>query len=165
MTLAFHDVPFDQHPALYRELGELGYDDFWTYEVGGIDAFTPLALAAVAVPGARLGTAIVPAFTRGPALVAMQAATIANLAPGALSLGIGTSSNVIVRAWNGIPFERPLARVRDLVRFLRAALAGEKVTADYETFSVEGFRLENPPAEPPPVLVGRFVSQSRPELQ
>jgi probable F420-dependent oxidoreductase len=153
MTLAFPDVPFHEHPGLYAELGALGYDDLWTYEVGGVDAFTPLALAAVAAPSARLGTAIVPAFTRGPALIAMQAATLANLAPGRFSLGIGTSSNVIVRSWNGIPFERPVGRTRDLLRFLRPALAGEKVTLELDTFAVSGFRLENPPAEPPPVLV------------
>jgi alkanesulfonate monooxygenase SsuD/methylene tetrahydromethanopterin reductase-like flavin-dependent oxidoreductase (luciferase family) len=66
---------------------------------------------------------------------------------------------VIVEGWNGIPFEKPLARVRDTVRFLRAALAGERVTESYETFSVRGFRLENPPAEPPPIIVAALRSR------
>jgi probable F420-dependent oxidoreductase len=66
---------------------------------------------------------------------------------------VGTSSNVIVEGWNGIPFEQPYQRTRDMVRFLRQALTGEKVSADYETFSVRGFKLGVVPPEPVPILV------------
>jgi probable F420-dependent oxidoreductase len=68
-------------------------------------------------------------------------------------MGIGTSSDVIVERWNGIPFEKPYQRVRDTVRFLRKALAGEKVDEEYETFRVRGFRLSRPLAQQPPILV------------
>jgi probable F420-dependent oxidoreductase len=68
-------------------------------------------------------------------------------------LGIGSSSNVIVESWNGVPFEAPLARTRDLLRFLRPALAGERVSEKFQTFAVNGFRLENAPLHPPPILV------------
>src|SRR6201999_4473348 len=68
-------------------------------------------------------------------------------------LGIGTSSDDIVERWKGMAFEQPYQRVRDTLRFLRAALAGEKVTETYETFNVTGFRLGRPPAQVPPLLV------------
>ncbi|MGH3274773.1 MAG: LLM class flavin-dependent oxidoreductase, partial [Streptosporangiaceae bacterium] len=58
-------------------------------------------------------------------------------------------SQVAVEQWNGIPFEKPYQRSRDMLRFLRAALAGEKVSQDYETFSVHGLRLDPPPQVPP----------------
>ena len=74
-------------------------------------------------------------------------------APGRFALGIGTSSNVIVERWNGMTFDKPYQRVRDTIRFLRAALAGEKVTENYETFAVNGFRLGIPVPEQPPILV------------
>ena len=48
---------------------------------------------------------------------------------------------------------RDSQRTRDTVRFLRAALSGEKVDAEYETFTVKGFRLARPPAVVPPILV------------
>jgi probable F420-dependent oxidoreductase len=80
-------------------------------------------------------------------------ATLGAAAPGRFVLGIGTSSDVIVSRWNGIPFEEPYKRVRDMVRFLRSALAGEKVTHDYDTFSVKGFRLGILPPEPVPILI------------
>ena len=89
----------------------------------------------------QLGTAVVPVYTRGPGLLAMQAATMAELAPGRFALGVGSSSDVIVERWNATPFTEPYKRVRDTVRFLRQALTGEKVDAEYETFTVRGFRL------------------------
>ena len=72
-------------------------------------------------------------------------ATLGALAPGKFVLGIGTSSQVAVEQWNGIPFEKPYQRSRDMLQFLREALAGGKVTREYETFSVNGFRLDPAP--------------------
>jgi probable F420-dependent oxidoreductase len=71
----------------------------------------------------------------------------------AFTLGIGASSPAVVEQWNGIPFELPLQRVRDLLRFLRDALAGQKVTQDYASFRISGFRLDRAPGNPPPVYV------------
>ena len=68
-------------------------------------------------------------------------------------LGIGSSSNVIVERWNGIPFEKPFQQTRDMVRFLKAALGGEKVTETYDTFDIKGFRLGLVPEQPVPILV------------
>lgn len=155
MTVPFEGFPLREQLSMFASLTTGGgYTDLWTSEVGGIDAFTPL-VAAAASPGstARLGTAIVPAFTRGPATIAMQAASLCELAPGRVALGIGSSSNVIVESWNGIPFEQPLARTRDLLRFLRGALAGERVTMATPSFDVSGFRLEVVPEQAPPILV------------
>jgi probable F420-dependent oxidoreductase len=135
-----------------RELADLGYTDVWSSEGPGYDAFTPLALASQWAPGLRLGTAICSVYTRGPALLASCAASLAAAAPGRLVLGIGASSDVIVQGWNGIPFEKPYARVRDTLRFLRRALAGEKVEERYETFAVRGFRLGVPVDPPPPLM-------------
>lgn len=154
MTIPFEETPATEWADVYRELADLGYTDLWSSEVAGWDAFTPLAVAAVVAPSLRLGTAIVPAFTRGPALVAQSAATLAALAPGRFVLGLGSSSDVIVGRWNGVPFERPLARTRDMVRFVRQALTGEKVSMELGTFSVDGFRLELVPEVTPPIVVG-----------
>ncbi len=74
-------------------------------------------------------------------------------APGRFTLGIGSSSNVIVERWNAMTFDKPYQRVRDTIRFLRAALSGEKVTEEYETFAVNGFRLGIAVPEQPPILV------------
>jgi hypothetical protein len=141
MTIPLDGIPLGEQRDFIAELSDIGYTDLWTAEAGGTDGFTPLALASQWAPAARLGCAIFPAYTRGPALLAMSVASLCQAAPGRFVMGIGSSSNVIVENWNGIPFEKPYQRVRDTVRFLRRALSGEKVSEDYETFSVKSFRL------------------------
>jgi probable F420-dependent oxidoreductase len=145
--------PLHTHRDRLAELADLGYTDIWSAEADGADAFTPLALAAAWEPRLRLGTAIVPAFTRAPACFAQCVATLADAAPGRFAIGIGSSSNVIVERWNGVPFEQPYKKVRDIVRFLRDALGGEKVTKQYDTFEVQGFRLGIRPEQTPPILI------------
>ena len=153
ITIPFDRVPLHAQREWVEELVDLGYSDVWSAETDGTDAFTPLALASVWAPTLRLGTAIVPVFTRGPAVIAQSAAAMALAAPGRFVLGIGTSSNVIVSGWNGIAFDEPYKRMRDTLRFLRAALAGEKVTETYDTFSIHRFQLSTVPEQAPPILV------------
>lgn len=153
MTVPFDDLQLHEQRDRYERLEKAGYTDLWSAEAMGADGITPLTLGAVWTPSMRLGTAILPAFTRGPALMAQTVAGIASAAPGRFVAGIGSSSNVIVERWNGIPFEEPFKRTRDTVRFLRAALSGEKVTETYDTFEVKGFRLGLVPEQPVPILV------------
>ena len=145
--------PLHGQQNFYRELVDLGYTDVWSAESNGAEGMIPLALAAAWAPELRLGTAILPAYTRSPALMAQTAATMADAAPGRVAFGIGSSSNVIVENWNGIPFEEPYKRVRDTVRFLKDALTGEKVTQEYDSFNIKGFRLGIVPEQPPKLLV------------
>lgn len=160
ITLPLNGMPLPAQRDLVAALPGLGYTDAWSSEVNGTDAFTPLALAAGWAPELRLGTAIAGIYNRGPALLAMNAATVAALAPGRFVLGIGVSSPVVVTAWNGIPLDRPYQRARDTLRFLRPALAGEKVSLAGDTFTVTGFRLAAPP-EPPPALA---LAALRPQM-
>lgn len=153
LSLPLPGVPLAEQAEWVRAAEDLGYGDFWTAEVGGLDAFTPLAAAAGPSRDARLGTAIAGFFQRGPALLAMQASALCELAPGRFVLGIGASSPAIVEGWNDRVFERPWSRARDTLRFLHRAFAGERVDECFETFSVRGFRLERRPAEPPPLYL------------
>lgn len=153
LTVPLTGVPLPDHAELLAALPDLGYTDVWSSEVAGTDAFTPLTLASVWSPRLRLGTAITPVFTRGPALLAMTAAALAEAAPDRFVLGIGASSPVVVGDWNAVPFDRPLQRSRDLLRFLRPALNGDLVDGDFDTFTVRRFRLERAPRNPPKVYL------------
>ncbi len=141
-----------EHVALAQEAERLGYTDAWSMEADGLDCFSPLAILG-ATTGLRLGTAIANVYTRGPATLAMQAAGLAEIAPGRFVLGLGAGSQPIVESWNGGRFARPATRVREMVQFLRQALAGERVVFRGETFTVDGFRLTRPPATPVPIYV------------
>jgi len=153
ITFPFDGIPLNDQREIVRELVDLGYTDLWSAESGGYDAFTPLVAASQWAPELRFGTAIVPVYTRGAHTLASQVASMCQAAPGHFALGLGTSSDVIVERWNGMTFDKPYQRVRDTIRFLRKALAGEKVDEEYETFRVRGFRLGIPVPEQPPILV------------
>jgi probable F420-dependent oxidoreductase len=160
ITLPLQGSPLAAQREMVAALPALGYTDAWSAEVSGVDAFTPLALASQWTSELRFGTAITSVYTRAPGVLAMSAATIADLAPGRFVLGIGTSSQIVVEQWNGIPFEKPYQRAADMLRFLRAALAGQRVSEQYETFAVDGFRLEQAPAVPP----GLALAALRPQM-
>src|SRR5438067_7189811 len=92
---------------------QLGYTDVWTAEVGATDAFSPLAAIAIRTERVRLGTALVPVFTRPPALTAMSAAGIQQLSGGRFVLGIGTSSPAIVGQWMGLELDGRVERIEE----------------------------------------------------
>jgi probable F420-dependent oxidoreductase len=138
-------VPLHELGPLVRRIEDAGYDSVWSAESIEYDGFTPLVVAAENSERLRLVTGIVNAFTRGPALLAQTSAALADVSNGRFVLGLGASSNVIVERWNGIPFERPLAKVSDTVDYLRIVLAGERGTG--------GFKLASPPAHPVPIVL------------
>ena len=145
MTIPFTGVPLHELGPLVRRIEDAGYDDVWSAEATEFDGFTPLAVAAVNSDRLRLVSGIVNVFTRGPALLAQSAAAMAHLSRGRFVLGLGASSNVIVEQWNGIAFRRPLAKVDETVRYMRAVLGGERGPG--------GFKLAVPPAEPVPIVL------------
>ena len=144
VTVPFEHLPIDDLGAQLREAAALGFEEAWSYERNVFYAFGPLAAAAAVAPSLRLGTSIVPVFTRPPGLLAMSAAGLAELAPGRFVLGVGGSTETIVSGWMGVPFARPLTRVRETVLTVRALLGGERVGK---------LRLHRPPAQPPPIYV------------
>jgi probable F420-dependent oxidoreductase len=145
LTIPFAGIPLAEHAPLFRRAEAAGYDDLWTGETNGADGFTPLVLAAAHTERMRLGTGIVNPFTRGPAVLAQHAAALADASRGRFVLGLGSSSNVIVERWNGVPFQRPLSKVREAVEMLRPVLAGERGPG--------GFRLEPTPQHPVPIVL------------
>lgn len=145
LTVPLPTLPLREHAELVRRAEAAGYTDFWSGETSGPDGFTPLALCATWTERVRLGTGVVGVFTRGPALLAQQAAALSDASNGRFALGIGASSDRIVEGWNQIPFEKPLTKMARSLEFLRTAFSGERTST--------GFKLDQPPAEPPPVVL------------
>src|SRR3954466_9742062 len=154
LTVPFSGVPLADHGELYRRIEAAGYDDLWTSETAGYDGFTPLALAAAQTSRLRLATRVVKPVKRGLAALAQHCAPLAHASGGRFVLGLGSSSNVIVERWNGVPFEKPLSRMRAAIEALRPVLAGDRGPG--------GFRLETPPSSSVPIVVaalrGRMLS-------
>ncbi|HTY56157.1 MAG TPA: LLM class F420-dependent oxidoreductase [Candidatus Binataceae bacterium] len=139
---------------LVRRAEALGYTDLWSMESFGNDAFSPLAAAAAVTERLRLGTAIVPVFTRPPALTAMSSATVQQISNGRLILGLGISTPVIVDQWMGVPFKKPVTLMRETVEALRAIFAKNRVVMNGKTIRINGFRLDFELETPPPIFIG-----------
>ena len=127
---------------------EWNYGAIWLAETGGAESFALGGAIANVTQRIELGTAIVPTYNRTPAVLAMAAGTLAQLSKNRFILGLGTSSHAIIEQWNGVPFEKPLGRVRDTVTLLRQALSGAKTDYDGPTLRSKGFRLGAVPTQP-----------------
>jgi probable F420-dependent oxidoreductase len=153
-SIPLYGVPLREHRVIVERASDWGYTDVWTAESAGADAFTPLAMAAAWAPALRLGTSVVPAQTRGPATLAMTAATLGSANEGGVVLGIGASGPSYVEDINGIPFREPFKRVRDTARFLRTAFRGEVVSGSFDSFDIQHFALAQLPEPAPRVMLG-----------
>lgn len=152
LTVPLDGIPLAAHEPVFRDAEALGYTDFWSAE-SDVDPWIVLALGAAWTTRATLGTAIVGAFTRGPAIIAMGAAAMSEAAPGRFVLGIGSGSNVTVERWNGGRFEKPLTRVTEVVQAVRQALDGQPMAVHGQTLRVSGFRLGRPAPARVPIYV------------
>jgi probable F420-dependent oxidoreductase len=132
---------------------EWGYPAIWLAETNGADSMSLAGAVATVTERLTLGTAIVPVYTRSPGLLAMSAATLAQLSGDRFVLGLGSSSHAIVGEWNGIPFERPLAHVRESVAVVRQALGGRRTDFAGEVYRSRGLRLATLPARPVPIYL------------
>jgi F420-dependent oxidoreductase-like protein len=109
------------------EAERLGVDFVWSHESWGLDAVTPLAFMAARTSRIRLGSGIMQAGTRTPALTAMTAMSLASMSNGRFALGLGVSGPQVIEGWHGLPFDRPVTRMRETVEIVRLALRGERV--------------------------------------
>ncbi len=131
-----------------------GLPRVWLAETGGLEAS---ALAAVIARTTRLevGTAIVPVYSRSPAVLTMMASTWSHLGQnGTVHLGLGAGGQVIVERWHGVPFESPASTVRDTIAIMRQALAGERTEVEGKARRSTGFRLATGPAPEVKLYIG-----------
>ena len=138
-----------------RAAERAGLGSLWVME----DYFRPgaysLAAAAAAVTERIvIGLGVVNPYTRHPALVAMETATLAAIAPGRVVLGLGSSNRRWIEEQMGIPFKTPLRALRESVEIVRRLLDAERLTYAGEVFAVQEIALEAPPPAPVPLLLG-----------
>ena len=133
-----------QQVAYIRQAETSGYEGIWVPEVMGTDAFTVLAAASQVTRRLRLGTGIVPIYTRTPTTLAMTIATLDALSGGRAVLGLGVSSEIIIGAWHGLPFPKPLGAMREAIDIIRRLLRNERVTVEGTCFRVRNLRPNVP---------------------
>lgn len=137
---------------------QAGVDTAWmTMGAFGSDTLTLYAAAMVQTERVRLGASIIPAFTRHPFAMATQALVLDDLGPGRLRLGIGTSHGPTMAGNYGVPFDRPLSRLREYLQILRPLLHEGEVEFSGEFYDVKGGIPGTPKT---PVLISALGAKS-----
>jgi F420-dependent oxidoreductase-like protein len=111
--------------ARVRRADELGFDSLYTTHIAGRDSLTLLMAYATASERARLGTGVVPIFSRTPVAMAQAAATVDEFSKGRMVLGMGVSHQATVENWFGATIVKPVAQMREYAGIVRAILRGE----------------------------------------
>lgn len=129
--------------ALAQRAERAGYDSVWVAETRLTrDAVAPVAAIALGTERLKVGTGIVNVYTRNPVLLALTFATLDELAPGRIVMGLGAGSPRVL-APQGVEFARPLTRLREYCEVIPRLIAGEEVTYHGAVVKLEGARIED----------------------
>jgi len=148
LVLPYRDqLSFSESLDLTLRAEALDFDSVWVPEAWGSDAVSVLGALAVRTERIRLGTGIVNVYSRSPALLAQTAATLDALSHGRFILGLGTSGPQVVTGWHGVPYDRPLQRLRETVEIARRIWRREALRFDGQVFHLDlGLKLLARPA-------------------
>jgi len=144
-------VPFWKsydRPAVLRTAQlaeELGYESIWVPEAWAYEQFQLLTEIALATRTLKLATGIANVFSRSPALLAMSIATLDEISEGRAILGLGTSGRIVIENFHGVPYRKPLTRLRDTVAIVRALWRGDRLSPELSSLPLRHFKLEMRP--------------------
>jgi F420-dependent oxidoreductase-like protein len=152
------------HAAQLAE--DLGYDSVWIPEAWAYEQFQLLTEIALATDCIKVATGITNVFSRSAGLLAMSAATLDEISEGRAILGLGTSGQVVVENFHGVPYAKPLTRLRETIGICRALWRGDRLTPELSSlFDARHFRLEMQPARPTiPIYVASLQEKAIREI-
>ncbi len=155
-------LTFDWRNASVRRIGELaraaetlGFGHLWIPEAWSTEFFSSASHAVSVTKSITVNAGIVNVYSRSAALIAMGVATLCELAPGRIGLGLGASGRGVVERWHGAKFERPLERTKEYVKVIRSVLNGGMLEHSGLAGELHGFRLfAATPKQMPPIYLG-----------
>lgn len=125
--------------------GYKNVDSLWVPETWGREAFGTLGAISQVGHYPKLGTAILNIYSRTPSTIAMGGITLDILSGNRTLLGLGVSTSAIIEGWHGLTFDKPFARMSEMVALLRLIWTGNPVSFKGEFFNVSNFKLLHPP--------------------
>jgi F420-dependent oxidoreductase-like protein len=150
-----------------QEAEKLGAQYVWTAEAWGHDAVTPLGYLAALTSKIKLGAGIMQAVGRTPANTAMTAMTLQSLSDGRFIMGLGASGPQVVEGWHGVPYKKPIQRIREVIEIVRIISRGDKLQYDGQIFHLplpggegKSIRSGAPPSPNIPVYLATLSPMS-----
>ncbi|WP_030251361.1 LLM class flavin-dependent oxidoreductase [Streptomyces violens] len=135
-TIEASGGPWPELVDYVTEAEKLGVDICWVAEAWGSEAPSPLGYLAARTERMLLGSGIIQLGTRTPMAIARAAITLAQISGGRFLLGLGPSGPQVIEGLHGVPFARPLTRMRETVEIVRQAAAGEKIAYSGREFTI-----------------------------
>jgi F420-dependent oxidoreductase-like protein len=149
------------------EAEKLGVDLIWCAEAWGMDCVSPLAYLAAKTSRVQIGTGILQISSRRPSMIAMTALTMAALSNNRFVLGLGASGPQVVEGLHGVPFDKPVTRLRETIEICKIAFRGETIRYNGEMFQLplateeaKALRLNQEPNENIPIYLASLSPKS-----
>ena len=141
---------------------DLGIELISTGEAWGKGSMPWLAAIALNTSKVTIGTSILNTFSRTPAALAQDFATLEEMSEGRMLLGLGSSGEYVIEHFHGVPFKKPLRRLREYVEIFDILISGEKLNYEGEIFNLQrGFRLDyHRPRTKIPVYIAAITPKS-----
>jgi F420-dependent oxidoreductase-like protein len=127
---------FKESAKLVSDYEKAGLDIVWVAEAYGFDGVSMMGYLAATTERMQIGSAILPIFTRTPALIAQTAAGLDYVSDGRFILGIGASGPQVIEGFHGVPYQAPLGRTRELIDICRMAWRREKLEYEGKYFTL-----------------------------
>ncbi len=118
---------FEETVAEVQELERAGIDTVWVAEAYGFDGVSLMGYLAAVTDRVEIASGILPLFTRTPTLLAMTAAGVDALSGGRCMLGLGASGPQVIEGFHGVPYDAPVARLREIIEICRQVWKRERV--------------------------------------
>ncbi len=119
-----------------RELEAAGVDCIWVPEAYGFDAVSLLGYLAASTSTVELASGILNTYSRTPALLAQTAAGLDALSGGRFILGLGASGPQVIEGFHGVPYDRPLTRMKEIIQICRSAWRRERLEHEGRVFTL-----------------------------
>jgi F420-dependent oxidoreductase-like protein len=127
-------LPYSADPRTAADevasLENAGLDVAWVAEAYGFDAPTIMGYLAAKTSRLHIGSAILPIYSRTPALLAQTAAGLDSVSGGRAILGLGASGPQVIEGWHGTEYDRPLGRTKEIIKICRQAWRREPLVND-----------------------------------
>ncbi|MDG2304202.1 MAG: LLM class F420-dependent oxidoreductase [Candidatus Binatia bacterium] len=127
-TMLNYAAGFREAADEIAELEKSGLDTVWVAEPYGFDAVSQMGYLAAKTERVEIASGVLPIYTRTPSLLAMSAAGVDALSEGRCILGLGTSGPQVIEGFHGVPFDAPVARIREIIEICRKVWRREVLT-------------------------------------
>ena len=137
LAMALHySGNFKEGVAKVQELEKVGLDIVWVAEAYSFDAISQVGYLAAMTNRVHIGTGIINVYSRTAAAVAQTAAGCDYVSDGRFILGLGASGPQVIEGFHGVPYDKPMQRIKDYIDVCRLAWRREPIVFDGKTVQV-----------------------------